>query len=105
MARSLAQEPDILLLDEPCSHLDLINSRQMLGLMKTIAEQGRTVVFTTHDPNAAAAVADQVLLMKKGKLVAAGTVTQTLTRALLTRTYGGDVEVISTEKGPFVRAV
>jgi iron complex transport system ATP-binding protein len=50
-------------------------------------------------------VADQVLLMKKGELVAAGTVAQTLTRALLTRTYGGDVEVISTKKGPFVRAV
>jgi len=77
MARSLAQEPEILLLDEPCSHLDLINSRQMLVLMKTIATQGKTVVFTTHDPNAAAAVADQVLLMKKGELVAAGTVTQT----------------------------
>jgi len=75
MARSLAQEPEILLLDD------------------------------THDPNAAAAVADQVLLMKKGELVATGTVTQTLTRALLTRTYGGDVEVISTGKGPFVRAV
>ncbi len=65
MARSLAQEPEILLLDEPCSHLDLINSRQMLVLMETIAKQGRTVVFTTHDPNAAAAVADQVLLMRK----------------------------------------
>ncbi|MCF8086976.1 MAG: ABC transporter ATP-binding protein [Desulfotignum sp.] len=104
-ARSLAQEPEILLLDEPCSHLDLINSRQMLILMETIAKKGKTVVFTTHDPNAAAAVADQVLLMKKGKLVAAGTVAQTLTRGLLTRTYGGDVEVIETEKGPFVRAV
>ena len=105
MARSLAQEPEILLLDEPCSHLDLINSRQMLVLMKTIAQQGRTVVFTTHDPNAAAAVADQVLLMKKGELVAAGTVDQTLTQALLTRTYEGDVEVIPTRQGPFVRAV
>jgi iron complex transport system ATP-binding protein len=105
MARSLAQEPEILLLDEPCSHLDLINSRQMLKLMKIIALQGRTVVFTTHDPNAAAAVADQVLLMKKGELVAAGTVDQTLTQALLTRTYGGDVEVIPTTQGPFVRAV
>jgi iron complex transport system ATP-binding protein len=76
----------------------------MLVLMKTIATQGKTVVFTTHDPNAAA-VADQVLLMKKGELVAAGTVTQTLTRALLTRTYSGDVEVISTRRGPLVRAV
>ncbi|MDY0374517.1 MAG: hypothetical protein RBQ72_02175 [Desulfobacterium sp.] len=69
-SRALAQEPEILLLDEPCSHLDLINSQQMLVLMKTIAQQGRTVVFTTHDPNAAAAIADTVLLMKKGELVA-----------------------------------
>ena len=105
MARSLAQEPKILLLDEPCSHLDLINSRQMLVLMKTIAQQGKTVVFTTHDPNAAAAVADTVLLMKKGELVAAGPVDQTITSPLLTRTYGGGVEVIHTGHGPFVRAM
>ncbi|HKJ99223.1 MAG TPA: ABC transporter ATP-binding protein [Desulfotignum sp.] len=105
MARSLAQEPEILLLDEPCSHLDLINSRQMLVLMKTIAQQGKTVVFTTHDPNAASAVADRVLLMKKGELVAAGTVDQTITSDLLTRTYGGSVEVIRTGQEPFVRAM
>ena len=105
MARSLAQEPEILLLDEPCSHLDLINSRQMLVLMKTIAQQGKTLVFTTHDPNAASAVADRVLLMKKGELVAAGTVDQTITSDLLTRTYGGSVEVIRTGQGPFVRAM
>ncbi|MBU1343922.1 MAG: ABC transporter ATP-binding protein [Proteobacteria bacterium] len=105
VARALAQAPDILLLDEPCSHLDLVNSRQMLLLMKNIAEQGKTVVFTTHDPNAAAAIADKVMLLKKGELVAFGTAIDTLTSAFLTKTYGNRIEVIPTSHGPFVRAI
>jgi len=105
VARVLAQAPAILLLDEPCSHLDLINSGRILTLMKTIAGQGKTVVFTTHDPNAAAAVADRIMLVKKGELVAFGKATEVLTSEILTRTYGGRVEVVHTNHGPFVRAV
>lgn len=105
VARALTQNPEILLLDEPCSHLDLINSRQMLNMMKTIAQSNRTVVFTTHDPNAASAIADQVILLKKGTLVAKGSPENTLTPKLLTTTYGGNIEVINTDKGPLVMAV
>lgn len=105
VARALAQAPEILLLDEPCSHLDLMNTRRMLTLMKTIAEQGRTVVFTTHDPNAAAAVAHGIMLVKKGELVAFGKAEDVLTSDLLTRTYGGSVEVVRTDQGPFVRTM
>lgn len=105
VARALAQTPEILLLDEPCSHLDLMNTRRMLTLMKTIAEQGRTVVFTTHDPNAAAAVAHGIMLVKKGELVAFGKAEDVLTGDLLTRTYGGVVEVVRTDHGPFVRTM
>jgi iron complex transport system ATP-binding protein len=105
VARALAQNPEILLLDEPCSHLDLINSRQMLYLMKTISQARRTVVFTTHDPNAAAAIADQIILLKKGTIVAQGTPAETLTEKLLTRTYGGPVAVMKTTRGPRVLAI
>ena len=104
VARVLAQAPEILLLDEPCSHLDLVNSRRMLRLMHTIAEKGRTVLFTTHDPNAASAVADQVLLVRRGEIVADGPPEQTLNSELLTRTYGDAVEVIDTARGPVVLA-
>lgn len=105
VARALTHNPDILLLDEPCSHLDLINTRQMLNLIKTIVRNGRTVVFSTHDPNAASAVADQVILLKKGKLVANGSPEQTLTQELLTDTYGGPIEVLNTSRGPLVLAI
>ncbi len=105
VARALAQAPEILLLDEPCSHLDLMNTRRMLNLMKTIAGQGRTVVFTTHDPNAAAAVAHGIMLMKKGELVAFGRPDTVLTEDLLTKTYGAGVEVVHTDHGPFVRTM
>lgn len=105
MARALAQVPGILLLDEPCSHLDLINTRQVLSLIRTIAGQGRTVVFTTHDPNAAAITSDHIMLMKKGQLVAFGRKEDILTSDLLTRTYGGPVEVVQTSCGPFIRTM
>jgi iron complex transport system ATP-binding protein len=105
IARILAQESEILLLDEPCSHLDLINSRRILTVIKTIAERGGTVVFTTHDPNAAAAVADQIMLLKKGELVAYGGVEETITAARLTKTYGDTVEVVDTGHGIFVKTI
>lgn len=102
VARSLAQAPKMLLLDEPTSHLDLINSRKILHLVRSIAQEGRTVVFTTHDPNAAATVAHQVILLKNGTVLATGSPNQTLTPKLLTKTYGDKIEVITTPRGPLV---
>lgn len=102
VARSLAQAPALLLLDEPTSHLDLVNSRRILNLVRSLARQGQTLVFTTHDPNAAAAVADQVILLKNGTPLATGSPDQTLTTTLLTKTYGDKIEVIATPKGPLV---
>ncbi len=105
VARALAQVPDILLLDEPCSHLDLINSRKMLKLMKSMATSGRTVVFTTHDPNAASAIADNMLLIRNGARVAQGAPYEVINQTLLSKTYGDSVEVMDTQKGPMVMTI
>ena len=102
VARALTQESQILLMDEPTSHLDLANARRILRLIRTIAAQGRTVVFTTHDPNAAAAAADHVVLLKHRQLLAAGPTADTLTQPLLSATYDETIEVIETPRGPFV---
>jgi iron complex transport system ATP-binding protein len=94
VARALAQQPAILLLDEPTSHLDLANARRILHVLRSLKESGKTIVFTTHDPNAAAAIADYVILLRAGKVLSSGPVATTLTAELLSATYGVNVEVM-----------
>ena len=94
VARALAQEPRILLLDEPTSHLDLGNQQRIRQVMRQLRTQERTVLFTTHDPNEAAAVADQVVLLSKGKIQSTGKVREALTPTHLAATYGVEVEVV-----------
>ncbi|MCU0519239.1 MAG: ABC transporter ATP-binding protein [Anaerolineae bacterium] len=94
IARALAQHPRILLLDEPTSHLDLGNREHVLAILRQQAEQGVTVVFTTHEPNQAADVAAFVVLMREGRVLGAGTPEAVLTTAWLTQTYGVTVDVL-----------
>jgi len=95
IARALVQNPRVLLLDEPLSHLDLANTRGVLGLVAGLRRQGHAVILTTHDPNVAAAVADWVVLLRRGRLVADGPAAEILTRENLSSTYGVEVEVVS----------
>ncbi len=66
LARALAQQPRILLLDEPTAHLDLGNKGRVLHLVQEMVADGITVVFTTHEPDLVAAIADYVVLMRGG---------------------------------------
>jgi iron complex transport system ATP-binding protein len=97
VARALAQQPRILLLDEPASHLDLGNKSRLLGIMRELAARGVTLVLTTHDPNAAAAVAGYVVLMREGQILDAGPIDDMLTSDKLSATYGVPVEVFHIE--------
>jgi iron complex transport system ATP-binding protein len=94
LARALTQEPDILLLDEPTSHLDVSNARRILDIMRDLRAQGQTVICTTHDPNAAATAADHVVLMRQGRVLHAGPVAETLTGAHLSATYDVPIDVV-----------
>jgi len=102
VARALAQEPAVFLMDEPTSHLDLANRRRILQVVAKLAAGGKTVLFTTHDPNAAAAVAGEVVLLRRGHVLAAGPTEQVLTVENLSKTYGVDVHVIEFEGRPLV---
>ena len=93
IARALAQNPRILLLDEPTSHLDLGNRRAVQNVLRALAADGVTVVFTTHDPNLATTMADYVILLRSGCLLAAGSMDSVLSADLLSATYGIPVEV------------
>lgn len=94
LARALAQNPKILLLDEPTSHLDLSNTGNILRILRELAQKRDvSVVFTTHDPDAAILSASQLVLMRAGRVLDAGLLEDVLTSEKLTRTYGTAVDV------------
>jgi iron complex transport system ATP-binding protein len=89
LARVLAQEPQVLLLDEPTSHLDLKYQSGILGLVHQLAHQdGLTVVISLHDLNLAALYADRLALLSTGQLLAIGAPGEVLTPERLTQVYG-----------------
>ena len=96
LARALAQDPKVLLLDEPTSHLDLSNTGNILNILKELSRSRCvSVIFTTHDPDAAILSASQLVLMQFGKVLDAGPLESVLTSEKLTQTYGTPVEVSS----------
>ncbi len=72
IARALAQEPDVILLDEPTSNLDLRHQLEVLNLIKEQAEKGITSIVAIHDLNLAARYCDKFVMLKKGIVYAAG---------------------------------
>lgn len=70
LARALAQEPKILLLDEPTSHLDITHQVAFIRILKKLNSEGMTIVFSSHDLNLAGLISSRMLLLDKGKSVA-----------------------------------
>jgi iron complex transport system ATP-binding protein len=104
IARALVQQSQILLSDEPTAHLDLANTRRVLDVLRGLGREGRTLVFTTHDPNLAAAIADHVVLLRDGRILAAAPTAEAVTAAALSATYGVAVEIVEVRGRPLVIA-
>ena len=73
IARTLATNPDVLLLDEPLSFLDVQLKRGMLSLLRKLNQKGQTIVHVTHDYDEALALANQIAIIEKGKIIQSGT--------------------------------
>jgi iron complex transport system ATP-binding protein len=102
LARALAQNAPILLLDEPTAALDVGRQQQVLELVDELrVKRGLTVLSTMHDLTLAGQYADRLLLIDRGRLVAAGSAEHVLTRALITEHYGAEVEVVDAPGGGF----
>jgi iron complex transport system ATP-binding protein len=102
LARTLAQQPRILLLDEPTSHLDLSNKGRLLRVLRQLAERGVTVIFTTHDPEAAISIARYLIMMRAGRTLASGLLGDVLTTDNLQTTYGTPVHLVRVDDRPVV---
>lgn len=72
IARALAQQPQILLLDEPIANLDINHQMKVLKLLQQLADGGMNILLTIHDINMAARFCNNVLMLKQGELFAAG---------------------------------
>jgi len=90
LARALSQEPDVLMLDEPTNHLDLAHQ---LDLLATVRALGRTTVAALHDLDLAAAFCDRLVVLREGRVVAAGTPDEVLTAGLVADVYGVEATV------------
>lgn len=94
IARALAQEPAILLLDEPTSFLDINHQLDICSLIARLrAERRLTVVLVSHDLNIASQYCDRLLILKEGRLSWLGTPSDTIRPEILRMVYGCDVVV------------
>ena len=94
LARALAQEPAVMLLDEPTAFLDLKHVAEIFMLLKQLrTERAITVIVSLHDLNAAALYADRVMLLKDGRAVAYGPPDEVLTADNLRQVYETEVYV------------
>ncbi|NLJ55978.1 MAG: ABC transporter ATP-binding protein [Firmicutes bacterium] len=106
IARALAQEPAVLCLDEPTSNLDVRHQLEVMELVRDIAkQQKKCVLIVIHDLNLAARFADQILMLKEGRVYAAGLPGDVLTPENIKAVYGVDSMIVHTELGPYVLTI
>ncbi|MFE4770752.1 ABC transporter ATP-binding protein [Streptomyces sp. NPDC056713] len=95
IAMALAQETELLLLDEPTTYLDIAHQVEVLDLVRQLNhDKDRTVVLVLHDLNQAARYADHLVAMKSGRIVAEGPPTEVVTADLVREVFGLDCVVV-----------
>jgi len=95
IAMALAQQTDVLLLDEPTTYLDLAYQMDVLDLLDDLNTQGRTIVMVLHDLNQAARYADTIVALRGGQIVAQGVPEEVMTPENILQVFGLQAEVVT----------
>lgn len=99
MARALAQEPEVLLLDEPTSNLDMRHQLEVLNIVKSMAEKKKmAAIMAIHDLNLAAQFSDRLIFLENGTIYDAGTPAEVITVENMRRIYGVEVDIINNSR-------
>lgn len=93
IARALAQQPQILIMDEPTSSLDYGNQIRLLSHVKRLAAQGLSIIMSTHYPDHALFCAAKAIMLKEGRILCSGTAEEVITENNLSEIYGIDVQI------------
>ena len=93
VSRALAQQPRILLLDEPTANLDVLHQLKVLGLVRQLVDDGLTAVAAIHDLNMASRFCDRLVLLQEGRVLAEGTPEEVLTPKLIAQAFGVNAAV------------
>ncbi|MGB9799573.1 MAG: ABC transporter ATP-binding protein [Thermanaerothrix sp.] len=93
VARALAQQPRLLLLDEPTSHLDLANKKRLVECLRSLVSAGVTILMTSHEPEVVSALAQHVILMREGRVLHSGPLDALWTPEALSETYNVPLRV------------
>lgn len=106
IAMALAQSCDWLLLDEPTTYLDFTAQLEVIELIKELKVQGKTILLTLHDLSMALQIADELIVMDKGKIMAQGNVNDILASKLLEKVFHIKIRLFEEEgkKYPFIEA-
>jgi iron complex transport system ATP-binding protein len=103
VARSVAQEAKVLLLDEPTSNLDIRHQLEVMDLTRKLVQtQGLAAAVAIHDLNLAARYCDKILMMKNGVIFAAGTPSTVLSIKNIGEVYGVEVEINYSRNNPYI---
>lgn len=97
LARAIAQNPHLLLLDEPTAHLDLSNKARLIRLLRALQARGTTLLLTSHEPEVVLAVADDVLLLEADGTACFGPIAQIFTAETLSRIYQMPIRLVEVE--------
>lgn len=103
LARGIAQEPEILLLDEPTANLDIKHQMDVIRLLKELSvAKGVMVIMISHDLNLASRYSDNVIMMSEGRIFAVGKPEDVITEENIRRVYDVDSEIIMRDGRPFM---
>ena len=104
IARALAQDAPIVVMDEPTASLDLSNQGRVLALVRDFARMGKSVVMTTHAPDQAFNLACRAALMKAGRIVASGLAEEICTLNAMNDLYGAPLQELKGGEGRNITA-
>lgn len=95
IAMAVAQETDLLLLDEPTTYLDVAHQLEVMELVQRLNQDGKTIVMVLHDINEAASVSDRIVAMREGRILREGTPREVVETDLLAKLYNVECDVLA----------